>query len=156
MKPKFINDIMVIFAIDILVIMLLTFLTGEEASSISTIFQLGSQGIALTTLLEFFLSAVVISIWRQVFFSEKIFKNMMTLWRTVWMVLCVIVSICGFIVICGWFPINSVAGWVSFVVTFLICFSASIGVMILKTKWQSRKYENLLEEFKSRKGEEHE
>lgn len=152
MKPNFLKDTMLIFSVDVLVLIFLTWVFGEDAKEISTLFRLGSRGIALETLLQFFLSSVVISALRQIFFTEKIFKNMMALWRSIGMLLSVIVFISGFIAFFGWFPVDSKEGWLGFIVSFLICFLASTGVMVLKTRSQSRKYEKLLEEYQNQNG----
>lgn len=153
MKPSFLKDTMVIFAVDILVLITYAYFLGDYAKEASTMFQLGSKGLALETMLQYFLSAAVIAGWRQVFFTERIFKHMMTLWRTVGMLTAVFLSISCFIVGFKWFPADDVRGWSGFIISFFLCFAVSMGMMIFITKWQSRKYGRLLKEYQ--KGEEH-
>lgn len=156
MKHSFMKDTMIIFAVDILVLVILTFLFGEDAKEVSTMFRLGCEGLALETIVEYFFSAAVIAGWKSLFFSQKLFGNMMILWRTIGMLAAVVVSMVGFIAVCGWFPIDNVEGWIGFTVSFIVCFCVSVGFMILKTHLQSRKYGELLKKYQNRKGEEHE
>ncbi len=79
---------------------------------------------------------------------------MMVLWRTVGMVFAVAVSMVCFVAVCGWFPIDSVEGWIGFVVSFIVCFVVSAGCMVYRTNRESRKYEVLLQRYQSsRSGE---
>lgn len=153
MKHSFIKDTMIIFAVDILVLVVMTYFFGEMAREVSTMFRLGGKGLALETIMQYFLSAAVIAGLKNLFFSQRIFKNMMMLWRTVGMLLAVVVSMVCFIAIFGWFPIDNVEGWIGFVVSFGLCFGVSAGGMILKTHIQSRKYDELLKRYQNRRGE---
>lgn len=155
MNHSFIKDTMYIFAIDILVLTLMVFLFGESAKGVSTMFRLGSEGLALETIMQYFFSAAVIAGWKSLFFSGKIFKNMMILWRTIGMLFAIMVSMVCFIAVCGWFPISNVEGWIGFIVSFVICVCVSVGCMILKTHIQSCKYEKLLKKYQRREGAEH-
>lgn len=152
MRNSFIRDTMNIFAVDILMLVAVTYFFGEEARGLSTMFQLGANGLALETIIQFFLSAAVIAGWRWLFFSQRILKNMMMLWRTLGMLFAVIVSMVGFIAVCGWFPVNNVEGWIGFIVSFAVCFGVSAGYMILKTHYQSRRYDELLKKYHDRYG----
>ena len=122
MRHSFIRETMYIFAFDMLILIVLAYFIGEEAREISTMFRLGSEGLALETMVQYFLSAAVIAGWKNFFSSRRIFKKMMVLWRTVGMVFAVAVSMVCFVAVCGWFPIDSVEGWIGFVVSFIVCF----------------------------------
>lgn len=149
MRHSFIRETMYIFAFDMLMLIVLAYFIGEDAKEISTMFRLGSEGLALETMVQYFLSAVVIAGWKSFFFSGKVFRKMMVLWRTVGMLFAAAVSMVCFVAACGWFPINSVEGWAGFVVSFIVCFVVSASCMIYRTRRQSRKYEALLQKYQS-------
>ena len=154
MRHSFIRETMYIFAFDMLVLIVLAYFIGEEAREISTMFRLGSEGLALETMVQYFLSAAVIAGWKNFFSSRRIFKKMMVLWRTVGRVFAVAGSMVCFVAVCGWFPIDSVEGWIGFVVSFIVCFVVSAGCMVYRTNRESRKYEVLLQRYQSsRSGE---
>ena len=100
MRHSFIRETMYIFAFDMLMLIVLAYFIGEEAREISTMFRLGSEGLALETMAQYFLSAAVIAGWKNFFFSRRIFKKMMVLWRTVGMVFAAAVSMVCFVVVC--------------------------------------------------------
>lgn len=154
MRHSFIRETMYIFAFDMLMLMFLAYFIGEDAREISTMFRLGSDGLALETMAQYFLSAAVIAGWKSFFFSDKVFRKMMVLWRTLGMLFAAAVSMVCFVAACGWFPIDSVEGWTGFVVSFLVCFVVSAGCMVYRTNRESRKYEVLLQRYQSsRSGE---
>ncbi len=64
MRHSFIRETMYIFAFDMLILIVLAYFIGEEAREISTMFRLGSEGLALETMVQYFLSAAVIAGWK--------------------------------------------------------------------------------------------
>lgn len=144
----FITQTMVLFAISILMMLLLAALFGDGAKEISPLYQMGSKGLASTTILEFLLSSAIITALKELFFSEKIFKNLMTLWRTVLMLFSVLIVSIIFIIVFKWFPLNFGLAWAGF----LICFGGSCAAvsifLIIKTRIDSKRYEELLDDYK--------
>ncbi len=143
-----ITHTLMLFAISILLLVLLAALFGDSAKEISPLFQMGSKGLASSTILEFLLSSAIITLLKEFFFSELIFKKLMTLWRTVLMLLSITIASVIFIIVFEWFPPGYAMGWAGF----LICFGGSclaISIfLIVMTKVESRKYEALLDDFK--------
>ena len=147
---KFITQVLVIFSVTLLFITFNGIFLGEAAKGYSTMFRLGNKGIAFDTILQVLLSSIVISIINYVFFSEKIFKNMMTLWKSILMIISIVVAIVIFIICFEWFQINLVEAWIGFFVSFGGFFLVSTAIMVTKTKREARKYDELLVSYKKR------
>jgi len=143
-----ITNTLILFAISILTLILLAALFGDSAKEISPLYQMGSEGLASSTILEFLLSSAVIAVLKELYFSELIYKKLMTLWRTVLMLFSIIIASIIFIIVFEWFPPDYVMGWVGF----FTCFGGSCLVisifLIIKTKIESRRYEALLDDYK--------
>ncbi len=154
---QFISWTFILFAADILMMMIIAALFGEEAKNMSTMFQFGSKGLASTTMLQFLLSACVSVLLKDFFFNENILKNMMALWRTIFMLLSILFIHIVFILLFGWFHYDNMLAWVSFFICFGGSFLICTFVMILKTKLESKRYDELLNFYKEqRKGDEDE
>lgn len=145
---KFISQVLIIFSITILIISTLGFFLGEDAKEYSTMFSLGKNGIAFSTITQLLLSSIVISIINHIFLSEKLFRNMLTIWKLTLMVLSIIITIVIFVICFGWFPINLIEAWIGFLVSFGLCFS--ISLLVTKTKRDAKKYNELLENYKKK------
>lgn len=151
-KYNFIAQVFILFAVDILFLMLLASIFGNEAKEISNLYQFGSKGLAISTMLQFLLNAVVIIFLKSLFFSGKLFKNMMTLWRTVFLLLSILVFNILFIIFFNWFPMNNVYAWTGFFLCFGGGFIISTSFMIIKTKLENKKYNELLSSYKDQHG----
>ncbi|NLC18943.1 MAG: hypothetical protein GX757_06920 [Clostridiales bacterium] len=139
---------LILFAFTILILIFLASLFGEGAKELSPLFQLGSKGLASSTIMQFLLSSAIITALKKFFFSERIFKRMMTLWRTVFMLFSIFISSVIFIIIFNWFPLDYAMGWAGFI----ICFGGSCIIisafLIIKNKIESRRYTALLDDYK--------
>ncbi len=144
----YLAQIIQIFGITILVITVICHFTGDEAKDYSTMFVLGSKGIPIDTMLQFFLSSVCVTGIRFLFFSDIIFKKMSIAKRTMAMVLSVIVLTGGFAYLFGWFPVNQAICWISFFICFGICFIISAVVSTLKETMDNKQLEDALKRLK--------
>jgi len=147
-KYGFINQILIIFSTGILFLTIIGGLIGDSAKQSSTMFSLGSEGLSFSVILQFLAVAVMIAALKEFIYSEKFLKNMMALWRTVIFLFSIIVIIIGFIIAFGWFPVESVDGWIGFFVSFGVCFIISTLSMVIRTRLESRKYEESFEKYK--------
>jgi len=148
-KFGFINQVFIIFSVAIIFLTLVGELVGDSAKRTSTMFNLGNQGLSFSIIMQFLIVAILITSVKEVIYSERFFKNMMALWRTIIMLFSnIVINIC-FIIAFGWFPVNSVAGWIGFFGSFAISFVVSTLVMVIKTKRESKKYEELFKKYKS-------
>ncbi len=150
----YIGQMFCFFGITMIVMMGLTFLFGESAQEISTMFLLGSGGITLATMGQFFLVSVLSTVYRAFFFSNFIFKKMSTFIRTICMVSAVVLTIAVFVLLFDWFPVNMWQPWAMFLLCFGLCFVVSMGVMFLKTNMENKKMEEGLERIKKQWKEE--
>lgn len=151
-KYGFVAQTLILFSVNILTLMLLAGLFGNGAKTISPLYQMGSKGLATSTMLQFLLSSVTIVALKSLFYSERFFKKLMTLWRTVLMLFGVLVMSVLFILIFHWFPLDNNLAWAGF----LICFGGSCTLaslfMIIRTKLESKRYDELLSNYKDQHG----
>lgn len=151
---QFLNQVLIIFSIDTLILMILAALVGEEAKGLSTIYQLGNKGLASTTLAQFLLSSVTIVLIRNLFLSVNLFKKLCTLMRTILMVICILLSHILYIILFGWFSLDNHVAWISFFALFAGGFSLGLLIMVLKLKLDNRQYDRLLSQYKEMHEEE--
>lgn len=144
----YIGLVLIIFSITMLILNVLCLWVGDSAKEISTIFRLGSEGIAIETMLQFFLVSIIIGFFQFLFFTDTILKRMSLLWRTISMVASVIAINVVFIVLFGWFPVTTWESWFMFFLTFGICFVFSVGIMTIKEKTENKQMEEALKRLK--------
>ncbi len=144
----FLTNFLVIFGITVLIVTVIGVLAGEESMQYSSMFKLGGAGVAYITLFQLAFADLIITILNRLFFSEKVFKTMMVMWRTIFMVFSIIAVMVVFIFIFKWFPVDFVPGWIGFFVSFGTCFVGSTVISVIKTKADDKKYNELLEQYK--------
>lgn len=151
-KYNFITQVLNLFAVDVLLLIVLTSLVGDYTKDMSSLYRLGSKGLAVSTLLQFLLNAIFIISLKSVFYSDKIFKNMMTLWRTVFMLLGTLSVTAVFIIVFKWFPVDNVYAWIFFFIMFVGGCVSSTLFMIIRIKVKNKKYHQLLSDYKTQHG----
>ncbi len=151
-KYNFITQVLILFAVDVLLLILLASLFGDGANKISNLYKFGSKGLAISTLLQFLLSSTIIISLKALFFSEKLFKNMMTLWRSVLLLLSTLISSIILIIVFDWAPLDYPYAWIGFFTCFGSCFIICTLFMIIRTKLESKKYDELLSFYKNQHG----
>jgi magnesium-transporting ATPase (P-type) len=151
---RFLGEVLVIFSVTILFVSIIGSIWGDEIQNYSTMFLLGKKGISYITLLQFFIVSFLITLVKSFFISERYLKKRTTLQRIILMlfsiVLIMVVSISGF----GWFPINSLSGWIGFILSFGGCFACGTMIKIVRLEQENEKYEKLLLEYKKKKNSE--
>ena len=118
-----IGNILNTFGVSVLVLLFVCGVFGDDAREMSSMFQLGSKGLALETMLQYLAVAVVIEIIRSFFFSDRFIKNASNTLRSGGMVFTIIMVVVLFIIAFDWFPVNKALPWIMFLVSFGICFS---------------------------------
>lgn len=144
----FMTNVMMIFGVSVMCLLLFTFVFGEDAKAVSTIFALGNKGIALQTLLQFFVSSFLITVLEWMFFTDKIFKKMSLTVRFILTFFSIVILIAVFATIFRWFPVNMVLPWVMFLICFAVCATVSVVLSVLKEKRDNAKLQNALELLK--------
>lgn len=143
----FLTQVFVIFGVTILWLLVFCALFGEDGKAVSSIFQLGTKGIALSTVLQFLIMSVLISILRMLLFTDMVIKNWSITVRTIVMFASIIVMVAIFAGVFGWFPINMLSAWIAFLVSFAICAVVSFIVSSIKEKSDNQKLQEALERF---------
>lgn len=141
----YLTNAMMIFSISVVSILCFAVLFGEDAKEMSTIFQLGNQGLAAETLLQFLLLSFLVAGGRCFFFSDRMIKNMSLALRSGLMFLCVIVATAVFIYAFKWFPVNMVLPWVMFFLNFTLYSTVAVVLSVWKEKSENRKLQEALD-----------
>ena len=125
-------------------------LRGESAElrKVSELFALCGEGISFTALAELLALSFLISLARWFWFSEKIFKNTLMIYRITFTLISVFLTACVCSVLFGWFPAGMWQAWVGFILSFALGTAVSFTVMWLRTKAESNKYQRNLSSYK--------
>lgn len=141
----YLMSVMMIYSISVISLLLFAVLFGEDAKEMSTIFQLGNQGLAVETMLQFLILAFLVAGGRWFFFSDKIIKNMSIAFRSVLMFLSVIISTAVFIYVFQWFPVNMALPWLMFFLNFALYSTVAVILSVWKEKNENKKMQEALE-----------
>lgn len=153
-KYRLVTQVMIIFSIMVLSILIPGSFMQKSAWEYSTFFALAPDGISFASLWQMFAAAFGITLIQNIIFETKVFQKMMTLYKTILMLACILILIIAFVVLFGWFPVDMPMGWISFISTFALCFVISTVVMVTKTRRESQTYDRLLNEYKEKREEE--
>lgn len=141
------------FGIMVLFVTLIAFAVHPEEHP-SGMLRLAHEGLSTTVLLQFFITSLCCSLCASVFGSGLIFKKRSQLWRSVFTTAGYFIITSVMVILFDWFPDNDQwVSWLSFVITFALFTTGGILIMILKTRYESKKYEKILHDFKERKAE---
>ena len=121
--------------------------SAEELRSVSQLFALCGEGISFTALAELLALSFIISIARCVWFSERLFKNMLMVNRITFMLISVFVIAGACSVIFGWFPVGMWQAWVGFTFSFALGTAVSFAAMAIRTKAESKEYQRILNSY---------
>lgn len=146
------GQVIFIFGVTVICLSIFVMLFGADAEGVSTIFALGNKGLAVATLGQFLLMAVLITLIRFVLFTDYIVKKWSLLARTISMFVLVVLMIGVFTACFGWFPVNEAKSWIMFFVSFFVCCSISVTLSAWKERKENEKMQEALERMK--KGEE--
>lgn len=143
-----IGNIMVTFGVSMVILLFFCGVFGDDAREMSSMFRLGSKGLAIETMLQYLGVSVVIEIIRSFFFSDKFIKNASNTLRSGGMVLTIIIAVVIFIIAFGWFPVDKGLPWVMFFASFIICFSIGVWVSSVQEKLENKQMEEGLARLK--------
>lgn len=146
----FLGQVLITFGITMNLLAVLCWITGEAVrlEGVSSMFRLGSAGIPLDTMAQFFAASFLITGIQYITRSEWLAKRIPVFVRILSMVFGVIVIIVVFTLIFDWFPVNMWQAWAGFLISFGVCFIASVLLMRLKLKLEDRKLEEGLSRLK--------
>jgi hypothetical protein len=143
----FFSETFNIFSVSIIFVAIVDKITGNSAGTVSPIYQYGDNAVSSSCILQFLFTSLIIESLKIFWYSNRLFKHLMALWRMIFMLLSVIIVMAIFILHFGWFPIDNLEAWGGFFVSFAICFIMSLVVMVLKTRLESKKFEEGLRSY---------
>lgn len=126
---------------------------GKETEGYSTLFELGSRGLTLATLLQLLFLAVLVTIAQVAFLTDLLIKNMNMIARNLLFIIAIFVSIVVFAVLFGWFPVNDLAAWAGFLVSFSLSMAASLLITRFIEKSENKKMQEALDKYMEKRNE---
>ncbi len=143
----YIAKVFTVFGVVILIHVIIGLLVGDDTSEMSTLFSLGSEGLAMNTLLQLFVLSVVVIVLQTLFLTDKIIKNMSIVLRIILMFVSVTCAIIVFVLAFKWFPVGDPIAWIGFFVSFAICSLAGVTFSRLKEQAENKKMDAALKKF---------
>ena len=144
----YISRVFAVFGVVILIHVLIGSLVVQDAGEVSTLFSLGSEGLAMNTILQLFALSVIVIVLQSVLLTDKFIKNMSIVVRIILMFVSVTCAIVAFVLAFKWFPVNDVKAWIGFFVSFAVCSLAGVIFTRLKEKAENKKMDEALEKYK--------
>ena len=140
---------LMIFGLMVVFLSVCSCFAGDEGRIHSTLFSLGAEGMSMASLAQMLGLATLTTLIRALFFSDRLFKNLSVLARSIGMVICCIAVIVVFVVVFGWFPASNTLAWLFFALSFGICFAISLWITLSKQKRENEAMAEALERLKS-------
>lgn len=147
----YIGQILIIFGFSIICLMIFCCLFGIGAKGYSSIFELGAKGLTVSTMAQFLLTSTIIVLFRAIFFSDELIKNLSITCRTIGMFISVVAMIMLFVWWFDWFPVNDLEPWIMFFVSFGISTAGGIAITTIKERMENKKIQEALEKMQERK-----
>jgi len=124
------------------------FFGGTEGET-SEIFTFGSDGLAFRVIFQVLMFAIVNS---SISLSiAKIMGEAILLWHMLVTMLSCLIASCVMVVVFGWLSFDSWAGWIMFIGTFVAVFVLASTAIVIKVKWDDKRYNALLLDYKNNK-----
>lgn len=146
---NYLTQVLVIFGFSTLIMNIFCLIFGQSAKDISSMFELGNQGISSKIAFQFLGLSALVTGSRFIFFTDTLIKKMSIRLRTVFMLLSVIAIIAAFIIVFNWFPIHMWQCWAMFLVCFALSFTGSYAVVTIKEKSENKQMEDALRRLKA-------
>lgn len=144
----YLSELFTIYGVMVALFIVFTLIVGSKASTVSTLFQLGKDGLAIATLLQLLGLALFIMVVRNVFLTDLCIKNMSLLIRNVLFFASALAAIVFCVICFGWFPTNSLISWICFFISFAVCTIVSTFLTRAAEKTENAKMAKALERFK--------
>lgn len=144
------EQIFLVFGITMMCMVVFCAAFGDSAKGYSTMFELGKEGVSISTMVQYFLLVVIIITLKFLFFTDAVIKKMSVALRTALMFTFVIIALVAFVLMFGWFPANEWLAWVMCAVCFIISAGLSTFISVLKEKSETQKMQQALERIKGK------
>ncbi|MBO4639176.1 MAG: hypothetical protein J5710_05410 [Treponema sp.] len=136
---SFIKDFLEISASVILIFTFLTFVLGEGAGAVSSLFRLGSSGIAVESLFQLFLLAFTISLFKLIFLTDAIIKTLGGLVRYV-----LFFGLSTIFIMISAFCFKWISNELKYWLIFLACYVLSTAISIIVSNLINKKEDEKL------------
>ena len=143
----YISKVFTVFGVVVLIHVIIGSVVGKEASEMSTLFSLGSDGLAMDTIFQLFALSIIVIVLQTVFLTDKLIKNMSIVFRIILMFVSVTCAIVVFVIVYKWFPVNDATAWAGFFISFAICSFAGVVFSRLKETTENKKMEAALKKY---------
>lgn len=147
----YLGQVLTLFGFSMMLMNLFCMLFGDAAKEVSSMFDLGNEGISTATACQFFCISALISALRYLFFTDILFRNMPIWLRTLCMLISVVFVCVTFVVAFGWFPVTMWQPWAMFAVCFVVSFIGSCAVVVIKERMENKRMEEALQRLKEKK-----
>ncbi len=144
----YIKQLFTSFGIVVLLFIAINIIIGNEAGSVSSLFALGAKGLSTATLLQLLFLVLIITVAQNIFLSDLVIKNMALVVRNILFFATIMAAITVFAVVFGWFPLNNIAAWIGFIVSFAFCSVISSVIMRLEENAENKKMQDALNRLK--------
>ena len=145
---KIINETLITFGILTAIFAILTVFVGEEAKSVSSLFESGNLAIPVKSVFQFFVLSFLTTLLKNGMYSNYMIKKLPRVLRQIILfVLCFILLVI-MILVCGWFATNSKLPWLLTGIAFVLSFSSTIIITTILEQKDDDKMNSALEKFK--------
>lgn len=144
----FLGQVFMIYGITNIVLNIFTAVFGASAEGYSSIFSLGSKGVASATCVQFLGAVALLTALNAAFSSSKAARALPSAARIALLFVCALIITIVLNLFFGWFPSDNAAAWVMFIICFAISCAASIAVSVISARQQNQKLEQALARLK--------
>jgi hypothetical protein len=149
----FLKEFAKIFAITIITFSLVGKIIANSKTEIlvfSTINTLDGTGLPYSTVIQLIGFSLIMAAVSGFLFSAYSKTKMLFKWRTFLFLLAAFFTTLIFSFVFKWFPVNDIRSWFLFIPAFFVAYAIAIGVSLLLMRLEDKKYNKLLEEYKSK------
>ena len=144
---SYISQVFATYGIIVLIFIIFSVAVGEMAKDYSTLFALGKAGLSTPILCELLLLAGMITLAQIVFLTDRWITNMSMIIRNVLMFLSVMIVMVIMIVAFKWFPLDNMAAWLGFIISYVISIIISSLLTRLREKAENSKMQEALDKY---------
>ncbi len=147
---RFINQMFLIFGVTIIVLCLACLFIDEKIQSVSTLFDMGFNGISLETIFQILLASFFITLFNTIIFSDIIKIYISKTKRTVLLLSFIFLIIFTFIHLFKWFPTDILMTWLIFALCFVLSSFISLYIIFTNEKTDDKNMEIALKNLKEK------
>lgn len=144
----YLSGLFATYGVIVLIFIILNVLTGDAASGYSSLFEYGSHGFSISTLIQLFALSVIISALRTLLFSDIFIKTMSIIMRNILFFVLITIAIVVFVILFRWFPLNDIGAWIGFIISFALSSAAGILISRIREKSENDRMDRALSKYR--------